>query len=247
MELTDLRVVVTRQPGKAATLTGALEERGARVIELPTITIEPPESWTEVDSSIRSLFAGEFEWVAFTSANAVERYFSRLGCMPGEVFTKTKVAAVGTSTRAALEEGGISVDLVPDNYTAAALAQALGPGAGKVLLPRAAEVPPDMERELTAGGWTPHHVTTYRTVPARAEGETAEAVGRGEFDVVTFTSASTARGFAGMFDPLPLTGKKVACIGPVTTAACRELGITVDIEAEEHTIDGLVHALTMAT
>ncbi|MFP5299038.1 MAG: uroporphyrinogen-III synthase, partial [Actinomycetota bacterium] len=124
MGLDGRRVVVTRRPEQAGRLSAALGAAGADVIELPTIRIEPPESWTEVDGSIRMMTSGSFDWVAFTSANAVEKFLSRLGCMPEEAFVSTKVAAVGPATRASLEAKGIGVDLVPDSYTGLSLARA---------------------------------------------------------------------------------------------------------------------------
>jgi uroporphyrinogen III methyltransferase/synthase len=254
MELTGKRVVVTRNPEQAGSLQVLLEESGASVVFLPTISIEPPPSWDAVDDSIRQLATGEFEWVAFTSRNGAERFFSRLGCMPGEVFTQTKVAAVGSTTAAYLREHGVGVDLVPESYSAKALAEALGRGTGRVLLPRAADVPPDMELQLTANGWKTHEVAAYRTVPATAEGAAAEQVRSGSFDIVTFTSASTVRGFAGMMDlaalglrPADPPTRVVACIGPVTASECELQGLRADVVADEHTAAGLIHALTMAT
>ncbi len=248
MGLDGARVVVTRSTEQSGKLSTLLRDRGAEVIEVPTIAIEPPESWADVDDAVRRLFQGEFEWVAFTSTNAVQRFFSRLGCMPAEVFTKTKVAAVGSATRALLNEHGVGVDLVPESFTAVALARSLGKGSGSVLLPRAADVPEDMGRALQAAGWKPHEVATYRTVPAE-RGAQADIVASGEFDIITFTSASTVRGFTGMFPDAPavVDGKIVACIGPVTAEACREAGLAVDVEAAEHTAQGLVDALAMAT
>lgn len=230
-------------------------ESGAHVIELPTIKVEPPDSWEGVDDSIRRLAQGGFEWVAFTSTNAVDKFFSRLGCMPDEVFKTTKIAAVGSSTGALLKEKGVTVALVPDDFTAEALAAGLGPGDGSILLPRAAEVPPTMVDVLEASGWRAHQVVAYRTVPAEP-GEGAAEVLAGRFDIVTFTSASTVRGFVGMLgDPGPLglaasdeaEGKLVGCIGPITAEECAAHGLRVDVVAGEHTAAGLVQALAMAT
>ncbi len=255
MGLQHKRVVVTRRHAQAGGLTELLTEHGALVIELPTIKIEPPDSWDGVDDSIRKLASGGFDWVAFTSTNAVEKFFSRLGCVPDEVFKTTKIAAVGTSTRELLEERGVKVDVTPTNFTAEALATALGRGDGTILLPRAAEVPVTMVDVLKGAGWQPHEVVAYKTLPAD-RGEAADEVLAGRFDVVTFTSASTAKGFVGMLgDPGPLglapgdkaAGKLVGCLGPVTAEECDRLGLRVDVVAEEHTAAGLVAALTMAT
>lgn len=255
MSLAGKRVVVTRQPGRAGSLSDLLRAEGAEVIELPTIFIEPPASWEAVDDSIRRLASGDFRWVAFTSVNAVEKFFSRLGRMPGDAFGSTKVAAVGATTAAALSERGIEADVVPESFTGTALAEALGSGDGTILLPRAQDVPPDMVEVLRANGWDTCEVAAYRTVPATPDGPAADAVRAGEFDIVTFTSASTVKGFVGMMGAPSALGlgtadapeRLVACIGPITAAECAAGGMRVDVVASEHTATGLVAALAMAT
>lgn len=251
MNLSGKRIVLTRQAGKNERLAELLGARGASIVEVPTITVADPESWAEVDESIRRLFAGDFEWVVFSSGNAVTRYCARLGCTPGEVFTKTRVAAVGSTTKRILQDKGIQVDLVPETYTAQDLALALGEGAGSVLLPRAQDVPVEMTRMLAELGWTPEHVTVYRTQTAEATGTAAGRVRAGDFDIVTFTSASTVRGFVELFGaperlglhPSADGGRRVASIGPVTAAECRALGLRVDAIADPHTVEGLAAAL----
>ncbi|MGH2755925.1 MAG: uroporphyrinogen-III synthase [Actinomycetota bacterium] len=244
-------VVVTRRAEQAVRMTEMLESEGAKVIALPTIEVADPESWVEIDASIRGLAAGDFDWVAFTSVNGVERFFKRLGCMPADAFRKVKVAAVGRATQEMVEDAGVDVDLVPESFTGEALAEALGDGGGSILLPRAAEVPPVMVETLKRKGWKPHEVTTYRTFPATGEGAAADAVRAKRYDAVTFTSASTVKGFVGMLGvPAELSatttpaGHIVACIGPVTAAACSDLGLRVDAVAQPHTTDGLVRALS---
>ena len=245
MTLAGKRIVLTRQSGKNEQLAKLLTERGARPVEVPTIDVVDPPSWTQVDASIRRLFAGEFEWVVFSSSNAVSRYCARLGCSPEEVFEKSKVAAVGSSTERSLRERGVNVDLVPASYTGADLGRALGQGTGSVLLPRAEDVPEEMTSILTDQGWTPEHVTVYRTVTSDGSSPGAGSVRDRDFDIVTFTSASTVRGFAELFGAPEDLGlhpggdRLVACIGPVTAAACSELGFRVDGTADPHTIEGL--------
>ncbi|MGI8774960.1 MAG: uroporphyrinogen-III synthase [Actinomycetota bacterium] len=251
MNLTGKRVVLTRQAGKNQRLAAMLEERGAVPIEAPTIAIVDPPAWTEVDASVRRLFAGEFEWVVFSSGNAVTRYCARLGCTPAAVFGKTKVAAVGSTTEQVLREKGVEVDLVPGSYTAVDLALALGEGSGRVLMPRAQDVPAEMTNVLSESGWTPEPVTVYRTETAEGSGPGAARVRAGDFDVVTLTSASTVRGFAELFGapeslelhPSGGGSRSVVCIGPVTAAACEELGFRIDAQADPHTIEGLTSAL----
>lgn len=197
--------------------------------------------------------AGRYRWVLFTSANGVEKFCERLGA-PADRLAGTKVAAVGRTTASLLMERGVGVDLIATSYTGVDLAQELGPGDGEVLLPRAEVVPPQMADVLRANGWIPHDVAVYRTVPADASGPEAARVKAGEFDIVTFTSASTATGFAGMVGDVALLGlgasgppeRLVGCIGPLSAEACRAAGIRVDVQAVEHTVEGLVRALKEA-
>lgn len=251
MSLEGKAVIVTRARRQAGRLTALLTARGAKVLHVPTIETAPPPTWREVDGSIRRLARGGFAWVAFTSANGVERFFSRIEGPPKDAFSDAKVAAVGSSTKAALEQRGVEPDLVPERYTALDLAEALGSGEERaILLPRAETVPPDMVQALRARGWHPHEVTAYRTVAAKPTGADAAATAAGDFDAVAFTSASTVRGFAESF-PIARLGlgqadpprRIVACIGPVTATQCEKLGLRVDAVAIEHTIPGLVVAL----
>jgi uroporphyrinogen-III synthase len=254
MTIADKTIVVTRAKEQATKLGGLLESGGAEVLYVPTVEVVAPASWSGVDDSIRRLAQGDFDWIAFTSANGVRRFLSRLGCMPGEVFKDAKVAAVGASTAAALKDGGVDPDLVPERYTAVDLAAALGSGEGqRILLPRAEVVPADMAEALRAGGWETHEVAAYRTVPVTPEGPDVAAVVSGRFDAVTFTSASTARAFTHNFSAAALglrpedpRDRVVACIGPVTAQASRQMGLRVDVVASEHTAAGLVESLAAA-
>ena len=243
-------IVITRSRKQAETFARTLERVGAKVVALPTIEIVDPESWDDVDDSIRQLAEGRFDWVAFTSANGVERFFARLRSVPADAFKDVRVAAVGVATQRAVEAGGLTVDLVPGFHTAETLAAELGDGGGSILLPRAADVPGEMVEILTGNGWDVREVTVYRNVPASDEDPAVDAVRKGRYDAVTFTSASTVKGFVGMLGVPDELGEGtepskqlVACIGPVTAKACSDLGMRVDVIAEEHSSPGLVDAL----
>nr|MBA3430241.1 uroporphyrinogen-III synthase [Actinomycetota bacterium] len=204
--------------------------------------------WSPVDAAAESLRVGNYDWVAFTSANGVENFLSRIEGDVPSAFGGAHIAAVGSATEVLLLAAGLQVSLRPKTFTAQALADALGPGSGHVLLPRAEKVPPGMVARLKENGWQADEVAVYRTVPADIDSPEAETVAEGLFDAVTFTSASTVEGFVGMFpDLIPALSSSgapfVACIGPVTAAACADAGIEVDVEATEHTTDGLLRAL----
>lgn len=243
------RVVVTRPRAQSGPLEELLAARGATVIALPTIEIAPPPSFDAVDSALRELAAGSYEWIVFLSVNAVEHVAARLDELSlTESLTRAGVVAVGGATAGALSSLGIAVDLLPQTFTAAGVAEALGRGTAKVLVPRAADAPAAALDGLRARGWQVDEVVAYRTISA---GDPAgiDAVLRG-FDVVTFTSGSTARGFAAMITPATAglapgdTGdRKVACIGPVTAKVVAKLGFRVDAIASEHSSEGLVEAV----
>lgn len=240
--LSGWRVIVTRARAQSASLVNRLAAAGACPVELPVIEIaDPADQGVALAGALARI--GEFEWVVFTSANAVERCWRRLGTdrVPGHV----KVAAVGASTAAALAERDVVADLVPDRYVAESLVEEFPaparPGAGSVLLPCAAGARDVLAAGLSARGWHVEVVEAYRTLrPAPEEGGGVEAFG--DADVITFTSSSSVTGY------LELAGHErvppvVACIGPVTARTAVAAGLAVDVVARVHTAGGLVDAL----
>ncbi|MFN2588168.1 MAG: uroporphyrinogen-III synthase [Actinomycetota bacterium] len=239
-----LRVVVTRGRGQAGSLTSSLEGHGAAVVEMPVISIADPKSWSDLDQALRLLAEGFFRWVVFTSANAVDKVFGRLdhASLDARALGRVKVAAVGSSTGDALARRGVRADLVPPEFTGAAVAEALGRGSGRVLIPRVEGAPSDLVDALSGAGWNVRAVTAYRNLPAGKDSLGAAVVASGRFDVVTFTSASTVRSYLSIAGPPP-DDVHVACIGPSTAEAARAAGLRVDVVGQEHTVPGLVRAL----
>lgn len=244
-------VVVTRARAQAGELTRLLEERGARPLVIPTIEIVEPESWDEADRAIDRL--GRYHWVILTSVNGVKFFLGRLRDDPGGLaaLAGRKICAVGPRTREALLREGLHVDFMPSEHVAEAIVEQAGADnwkGKKVLLARAAEgraVIPDRLRQL---GAEVEVVAVYRNVrPKVSRDEFRRTLGRGEVDAITFTSASTVRNFAGLFPDgeavALLEGVAVACIGPVTAAAARELGLEVQIMPGVYTIPALTEAL----
>jgi uroporphyrinogen-III synthase len=239
--LQGLRVVVTRPAPKAQRLIDLLRAEGAQPVHFPTIEITDPQSWAEVDAAIGRLGEGFYEWAVFTSVNAVEKFASRMSSPPD--FKSTSVAAVGPVTAESLERLGVEVTVVPEEFTAEAMTEAIGWGTGNVLLPRVQNAPRRTVEELRDAGWLVDEVVAYRNVrPASSDDP-------GDFDVVTFASGSAARNFAAMVGPARLTDPKrstiVACIGPQTARTAKEVGLKVDVVAREHTDEGLVTALKL--
>ncbi len=249
--LTGRRIVITRAREQAGRFRQLLEEAGGEVLEVPTIRIEPPESWEPLDRAIRRL--EEFDWVVFTSVNGVERFLRRLtesGLDLG-VLNGRRVAAIGPATASALEQWGVTADLVPVEYRAEGLVERLRaeirPG-DRVLLPRAAVARNLLVKELERLGAAVTEVPAYRTLPA-TEGAAAlrKALEASAVDVVAFTSPSTVRHFMGLFSEAEakgvLQGVAVASIGAITAATAAELGLETRIMPSEYTIPALAHAI----
>jgi uroporphyrinogen III methyltransferase/synthase len=238
------RILVTRTRVQASQLVETLRGAGAETIVVPVIQTAAPEDGGEaLRRAAQSL--GQYDWVVLTSPNGAERLLAAVADTGGDArsFSLTSVAAIGPSTAEVLARGGIVADLVPDRFVAEGLLESfpeIGPEGGRVLLARAAvarDVLPDGLREL---GWEVDVVDAYCTLPATVTD--AQRARAAEAEVVTFTSSSTVDNFIAAFgmEALPPV---VACIGPITAATARAHGLTVDIEAEAHTIDGLVDAL----
>jgi uroporphyrinogen III methyltransferase/synthase len=238
-----LTVAVTRARHQSSDLVAQLRDLGAATVEVPVIRVEDP---ADGGRALRAALADvrRYGWLVLTSANAVTRSLSALGEQGLDVraLGSTSVAAIGPGTAAAMAAGGIRADLVPDRFVAEALLDAFPApdGAGRVLLARAAVARDVLPDGLRAKGWEVDVVEAYRTVPAELTDDQRAAARR--CDVITFTSSSTVVNALAALgeDHLPPT---VACIGPVTAATARDMGLAVDIEAPVHTIGGLVDAI----
>jgi uroporphyrinogen III methyltransferase/synthase len=245
------RVVVTRAAAQAWTFRHLLEDAGAEVIEAPTIAIDPPESWDRLDAAIRRL--DDFQWIVFTSVNGVAMFDGRLAHLgvPWAVAGRRRVAAIGPATAAALASHGVPAEVVPEEYRAEGLVQRLRgsirPGDA-VLLPRAAQTRDVLVRELEGLGARVLEVAAYRTRPVTAGADRLRsALERGEVDVVTFTSSSTARNFACLFTDderarllAPVT---IASIGPITARTAAEFGLATRVMPDTYTIPALAEAI----
>jgi uroporphyrinogen III methyltransferase/synthase len=233
-------VMVTRPADQSVELVRRLRGLGATAIMAPTIEIAPMRS-AALTAALRDLSAGRFVWITLTSRSTVEMLASRLDS-PSDV--RAKVAAIGDGTGAAFRAWARrSPDLMPATFTTAGLARAFPRGEGRVLCARADIAPPGLEDALAAKGWTPERVDGYRTRMARAlPADARQALRDGSVDAITFTSASTVRGFIGAVTVVR-GNPKVVCIGPVTAREARERGLRVSAVARPHTIAGVVDAL----
>ncbi len=254
LPLAGVRVVVTRAKARAAEMVARLEGLGAEAIAVPTIAIAPPEDPGPLEAACDRI--ATFDWVVFTSVNAVAAVAARLAAAPGGVrgLEGPHLCAVGAVTAEALESLGLRVDLVPDEYRAEGVLRALREQDDltgvRVLLPRGDLARDLLRAELERAGAAVTAVTAYRTVPAELDGEGRDVRGmlreRG-VDVVTFTSGSGVRNFARALGERQaaelLRHVEVACIGPVTAEAASRLDIATTIMPVESTVPALIEAI----
>ncbi len=240
------RIVITRDRRQSSMLAEPLEALGAETLFVPVIEIADPAEPSSLELAIQNLAA--YDWLIFTSVNGVRHFVEALDRSPSDLRDlKAKLCAIGPATRAAVEALHLRVDVMPEEYVAESLVAAL---AGehlrgkRILLPRAAvarDLVPDTLRER---GALVDVVEAYRTIiPADAAARAKEALAH-KPHWITFTSSSTVTNFLAVAGREALAGIKIASIGPVTSATARAAGLVVDVEAELHTIDGLVHALS---
>lgn len=252
--LTGRTILVTRARHQARRLAEALRTRGATVLEIPAIAIEPPPSYAPLDATLRDIAA--YQWLIVTSANGVEALRTRmavLGLGPA-AFARLQIAAIGSASATALRDAGLSVAVTPHEYVAESLVASLGervPGQ-RVLLVRAMiarDVIPDALRQR---GATVDVVDAYRTViPAESVTAVRTIFGPGGRlpDAATFTSSSTVTNFLALLraaDVAVPSAMKAISIGPVTSATLRDNGWEPAAEADPHDLDGLIAAVLRA-
>jgi len=246
------RVLVPRTKEQAASVSERLRSYGAVPQVVPTIAVEPPRAPQQMERAIKGLVTGRYQWIAFTSANAVRAVREKLEeyGLDARAFAGIKVAAVGEQTAAALGDFGIKPDLVPEaEQSSEGLAAAWPPyddvldPINRVLLPRADIATETLVARLTDLGWETEDVTAYRTVRAAPPpAAIREAIKGGGFDAVLFTSSSTVRNLIGIAGK-PHAVTAVAAIGPQTAQTAAEYGLRVDVIAPRASATALVDAL----
>ncbi|MBV9025152.1 MAG: bifunctional uroporphyrinogen-III C-methyltransferase/uroporphyrinogen-III synthase [Streptomycetaceae bacterium] len=246
------QVLVPRTKEQAASLSEQLRSYGAVPHEVPTIAVEPPRTPQQMERAVKGLVTGRYEWIAFTSVNAVKAVrekFEEYG-LDARAFAGIKVAAVGEQTAKALVEFGVKPDLVPSGEQSAAglledwpLYDPVFDPIDRVFLPRADIATETLVAGLIELGWEVDDVTAYRTVRASPPpAETREAIKGGGFDAVLFTSSSTVRNLVGIAGK-PHNVTVIACIGPATAKTAEEHGLRVDVLAPEPSVHALAQAL----
>jgi len=249
-------IVVTRAASQAAELTTLLEHFGAHVIICPTIEIREPDNYERLDEALDHLYG--YDWLIFTSTNAVEYFTKRLVArgLNLEDLDEIRVCAIGQRTAEKLHDAHIHVDLVPSRSTAEGVFAALTEFAGgdeqlrglNILLPRAAVGRDVLPKALEQAGARVDIVTTYQTVlPENFDRGRFGALLTGSGDCIAFTSPSTIKNLAKLFDTHDLgkvlPGVAIACIGSVTANTATEYGLSVDIQPEQFTAKDLAQAI----
>ena len=242
------RVVVTRARAQASDLVARLAELGAEVVQFPTIRVMKAADSEPLRSAVRE--ADSYDWIVFTSVNGVQRFWAELRAAGKDTRSLCGVSlcAIGPATAAAIELEGAQADLVPGEFVAEGVIAALretGELQGqRVLLPRTERACSVLPQALRESGAKVDEVVAYQTV---LDGAGADDIRRrlqeGRVDLITFTASSTVRNFVDLVGR-EIGSARVASIGPITSATARELGLPVHLEAEVHSIPGLLDALT---
>lgn len=242
------RILITRPRTQADEFAEKLRSAGFEPIFFPVIEIQPIGNNVALERALEKLNC--YEWVVFTSVNAVDVVFDEYSVFFLKENAGVKFAAIGPKTTEALRKYSIEPDFVPEEYVAEAILPGLGDLQGKwVLLPRAEIARQVLPEAIATAGGIAHEIIVYQTLPAQVDEDGLSALKSG-VDVITFTSASTVENFFAIakqngLDPLNLPNNPLfACIGPITEQAVREEGLVNLVVAKEYTTDGLIEAIT---
>ena len=244
------RIIVTRARAQASNFAELLAAYGAEVIQFPTIDIQPIGDKADLDKAIAQLSA--YDWVIFTSVNAVEYFYRCLRENEQDVraLGETKICAVGPKTVKELDAIGILADFVPSQSRGTAIAAEIeNVGGQRILLPRAKIASAELPNGLREKGAIVDIIPMYDTVKtgSNLRDEIESDLLNRRIDMVTFTSSSTVTNFLEMFDqqaPDVLLGRvHIAVIGPSTAATVRGYGLGVDVVAKQTAVENLAEEI----
>ena len=256
LPLTGKTVVITRARAQADEFVTELERYGANVVVCPTIEIKPLEDYARLDEAIEHLYG--YDWLIFTSVNGVDHFFERLNQQQRNAheLDEIKVCAIGDATAERLHSLHVHVDVVPAEFKAEGVYAALVSFVGgeeslrgaNILIPRASVARDFLPKALDQAGARVDVVPAYSTsLPDNLDKGHVAAMLSGSADCIAFTSSSTVRNLATLFDTQDLSGPLanivVACIGDVTTNTANDYGLSVDIQPAEFTIPSLAQAI----
>jgi uroporphyrinogen III methyltransferase/synthase len=249
-------VVITRAADQAEQFIAELKRYGAAVIVCPTIEVCPLDNYERLDEAVANLYG--YDWVIFTSVNGVEYFFQRLNAAGQNVsqLDGLRVCAIGEATAERLQKLQVHVDVIPDDFKAEGIFDALTRYVGgpdklerlNILIPRASVARDYLPKALEAAGARVDVVPAYRTaLPADADRGRVAAMLSGSADCIAFTSSSTVSNLARLFDTndlsAALAGVVIACIGDITANTATKLGLKVEIQPDQFTIPSLARAI----
>ena len=244
------KILVTRSRAQASVLSRKIEDLGGEAVEFPTIKINKLDDYFEIDKAIGEI--EKYKWMIFTSVNGVKYFFERLNELNLDIriLKNIKLCAIGPATAEVLMERGLIVEYIPSEYRAESIVQLLKDKVQKgddILLPRADLARKVLETELTKLGAIVNNIDIYKTeLPDNSSDELRSLLKNKKIDMMTFTSSSTAKNFVKLLGEENLDLIKdieTASIGAITSDTAQALGIEIDIQAKEYTIDGLVNAV----
>ena len=231
------RIVITRAKAQSSGLEKKLRDLGGHVISVPAIKIGPPgDNYQALAEAAQNI--SRYDWIIFTSANAVPRFFKFLH--DSRDLAGVKVAAIGEGTAREIAKFNIIADLVPPRFVAEALVADFPPGSGRILLPRAEVARDVIPVELGRAGWQVDVVKAYRTETPPMDAELAEKIAAS--DAITFASSSAASNFLSQYGVGCLPALVIS-IGPITSKTLEEFGVRNTVTAATHDIGGLVNTL----
>ncbi|WP_408954923.1 uroporphyrinogen-III C-methyltransferase [Natroniella sp. ANB-PHB2] len=243
------RIVVTRPKKQATSFSKALARDGAKVIEAPAIKIVPPESYQELDQKLEQV--GDYDWIIFTSINGVKYFINRLFELGLDVraLAGVKLCAIGPKTAAKLNDYGLQVDYIPDDYVIESILEGFVEEdltGQKFLLPRADIARELLAHELENNGAKVDDVTAYQTIKGVGSQDLITELEESRVDMVTFTSSSTVHNFIEQLGDeyqRLLADIELACIGPITAQTVRDYELEIAVVADEYTVEGLLAAV----
>ncbi len=244
------RILVTRAKEQASEFMALLSSNGAEAISFPTIQIIPPPSWAEMDAAVERIET--YDWIIFTSVNGVQAFQKRLASLRKDLrlLKGISLCAIGPRTAAEIEAWGLQVDLVPSEFKAEGVLQALderGIAGKRFLIPRAKEAREVLPEEILKKGGEVNVVPAYQSVrPKYTPEEILALLGGRPIDMITFASSSTLRNFMEIVGPAGrsiIDRSAVACIGPITAETAREFGLHVDVMPNEYTFPSLAKSM----
>lgn len=250
-------IVITRARAQAAEFVSELEGYGARVLLCPTIEIAEPETYERLDEAIEHLFG--YDWIVFTSVNGVDYFLRRLEARGHQTdeLDDLRICAIGEATAERLTAAHVHVDVIPEEFKAEGVFAALGRYVGgaenlkglNFLLPRAAVARDYLPTALEQAGARCDVVIAYRTVQPDGldRGRVSALLAGGAADCIAFTSASSVRNLAHVFDTHNLSevlnGVAIACIGEISAGTATDYGLRTDIQPNESTVNALAQAI----